>query len=79
MKGAASQPKGNNNQPGDLPAGIGQPATRALHGAGYTRLQQLTKVSEKDILQLHGVGPKAIRILKETLQEKGLTFAEPKK
>lgn len=60
----------------DFPKAIGQPATRGLLGAGYTRLEQLTKVSETDIKNLHGVGPKAIGILRATLAEKGLSFAD---
>ncbi len=60
-----------------LPAGIGRPATRALTLAGYTRLEQLTQVSEKELLKLHGVGPKAVRILRETLSEQGLAFRAP--
>lgn len=59
----------------DFPRGIGNPATNALVAAGYTRLAQLTKVSEAEILALHGVGPKAIRVLREVLAERGLSFA----
>jgi uncharacterized protein YdhG (YjbR/CyaY superfamily) len=71
----------NNN---DFPK-IGAPATRALEAAGYSRLEQLTKVTEADLGQLHGMGPKALGILRETLKEKGLSFkassenATPKK
>lgn len=64
-------------QPGsdsDLPRAIGQPATRALIGAGYNRLGHLARVKEADLLSLHGVGPKAIRILREALAERGLSF-----
>jgi hypothetical protein len=57
-----------------LPRGIGAPATRALHAAGYTRLGQLTGVRERTLGQLHGVGPKALRILRQTLEERGLAF-----
>jgi uncharacterized protein YdhG (YjbR/CyaY superfamily) len=53
---------------------IGAPATRALEAAGYTRLEQLTKVSEAELGQLHGMGPKALGILREALKEKGLSF-----
>lgn len=60
-----------------LPA-ISAPATRALLGAGYTRLAQLTKVTEEELLALHGVGPKAIRILREALAEEGKRFASTK-
>ena len=60
----------------DLPKGIGAPATRALVGAGYTKLSQLAGVRESDLAALHGVGPKAIRILQAALDdagERGLT------
>ena len=46
---------------------IGAPALRALYGAGYTRLEQLTQVSEAELGKLHGMGPKALSILKEAL------------
>jgi len=51
------------------------PASRALTAAGYTRLSQLTQVSEAELRSLHGMGPKAIRILREALAEQGLSFA----
>jgi predicted flap endonuclease-1-like 5' DNA nuclease len=60
---------------GALPRGIGAPATRALTAAGYTRLDQLTAASEAELLRLHGVGPRAIRLLREALAERGLAFA----
>jgi len=53
---------------------IGAPATRALEAAGYSRLEQLTRITEAELGQLHGMGPKALVILRETLQEKGLSF-----
>lgn len=59
-----------------FPAGIGKPASRALEAAGYTSLEQLTQVSEKELLKLHGMGPKALRVLREALAERGLTFAD---
>ena len=46
------------------PAGVPKPAQRALAGAGYTQLEQLSKVRESDLLKLHGMGPKAIAALK---------------
>lgn len=51
-----------------------QPALRALNNAGYTKLEQLTNVSEKELAKLHGMGPKALGILKEALKAKGLAF-----
>ena len=71
-----------DNQPhqheSDLPAKLAKPARRALIGAGYTRLEQLTKVSEADLKQLHGMGPKAISQLRDALGVLGLSFLETK-
>lgn len=61
----------------DLPVGIGRPATRAFALAGYTRLEHFTTVCEADLLRLHGVGPKALRVLRNALAERGLAFAPP--
>ena len=59
----------------DLPPKIGSPAQRALAAAGITHLEQLSQISEPELLNLHGVGPKAVRILGEALAGKGLAFA----
>jgi DNA-directed RNA polymerase alpha subunit len=61
----------------DLPK-LASPAQRALAGAGITRLDQLTKMTETELLQLHGIGPNAITTLRLALQEKGLTFKTDK-
>lgn len=58
----------------DLP-NIGKVARRELAIAGYTRLEQLTRVSEADLAGLHGVGPKALSILRVALAERGWAFA----
>ncbi len=55
---------------------IGSPATRALEAAGYTHLKQLTKVTEAELAQLHGMGPKALGILREALKAEGLSFKQ---
>ena len=59
----------------DLPK-IGAPATRALEAAGYTTLKQLTRVTEAEIAQLHGMGPKALGILREALKADVLSFKQ---
>jgi hypothetical protein len=59
----------------DLPK-LGAPARRALIGAGYTRLEDLTKAKESEILRLHGMGPKAMRVLRDALNERGLSFGD---
>jgi hypothetical protein len=60
-----------------FPAGLSNPALRAFRDAGYTRLEQFARVTEADLLRLHGVGPKAIRILRSALAARGLSFADP--
>ncbi len=55
------------------------PAHRALANAGYTRLEQLTQVSEAEILNLHGIGPKAFKELKAAMEKHGLSFAPGQK
>ncbi len=59
-----------------FPRGIGRPALKALHAAGYTRLEQIAAVSEDDLLALHGVGSKAIAVLRTELHARGLSFAD---
>ena len=59
----------------DWPAGLAAPARRALAAAGYSRLEQLTELTEAEFRQLHGIGPKAIEQLRLALAAKGLTFS----
>lgn len=63
---------------GDLPAGLSQPALRALAGAGCTQLDQVAQLSESEIKRLHGIGPKAIVLLRQSLAARGLSFAPEK-
>lgn len=57
----------------DLP-NIGNPARRALAAEGITRLDQLPAYTAKQLGALHGVGPKAIRILTEALAARGAAW-----
>jgi len=50
------------------------PARRALENNGIKTLQQLSKFTETDILQLHGMGKSSIPKLKKALTETGLRF-----
>jgi predicted flap endonuclease-1-like 5' DNA nuclease len=55
-------------QIGDLPP-IGRPANSALLEAGITSLAQVAARSRRELLAMHGVGPKAVRILEGALVE----------
>ena len=57
-----------------LPRGIGAPATRALTAAGYTDHRQLAGVPKPELERLHGVGPRALRIIQEELENQGLSL-----
>jgi hypothetical protein len=61
----------------DFPKGLAQPAIRALIGAGYMRLDQLIAVKEADLLKLHGMGPRAIGLIRSALADRGQSFADP--
>lgn len=59
----------------DFPSGLAAPARRALAEAGYTQLAELTKMTEAELGQLHGVGPKTVLILQSAMHRHGLSFA----
>lgn len=61
-----------------FPAGLAQPALRALAGAGYDHLEQLASVPEEDVQRLHGIGRNALDQLRAALASIGLSFAEEK-
>ena len=63
-------------QESNLPPGLSRPARRALTNAGYRTLEQLARVSETEIEDLHGVGSKALQQLRHTLVANGLSFAD---
>jgi hypothetical protein len=42
-----------------------------LIAAGYTELGQLANVPAAELKKLHGVGPKALRLLQEALAQQG--------
>jgi len=70
--------KQSNEQESDLPIELANPARRALIAAGYWRLEQFAKVSEAEVKQLHGIGPKAFDQLRHAVAAHGLSFATGK-
>ena len=59
----------------ELPHAIGKVARRELALNRFTDLESLTVVSAAELLAVHGVGPKAVRILEAELAAQGLSFA----
>ena len=56
----------------DLPAGLSQPAQRALRHAGLTTLDEVSRWTTAELSRLHGIGPRAIATLNHALIQRGL-------
>lgn len=50
-----------------FPAGLSGPALRALANAGIRSMTQLAEYTADDIAAMHGMGPKAVRLLEQEL------------
>jgi len=57
-----------------MPKDVGAPAARALTAAGYSHLAQLDGVPADGLAQLHGVGPRALKVLQEVLEQHGMSL-----
>ena len=55
---------------------ISAPAQRALASARITNLKQLSKFTEVEVAQLHGMGPNALGKLREALKVNRLSFKQ---
>lgn len=53
---------------------IGKVARRELALHGYRAYEDLARTTTRTLLAIHGVGPKAIRILEEELAARSLAF-----
>lgn len=58
-------------------SGLSAPAQRALQNNGIKSLTQLAQYTEKEVLQLHGIGPSSIPKLKQLLKNQKLSFKAP--
>ena len=47
-----------------------------MNKINVTTLEQVAQLDEHNLAKLHGMGPKAIGILKEALLEQGLAFSQ---
>jgi len=53
---------------------VSAPARRALESISVSTFKQLSTFTESEIKNLHGMGPSAIKTLKQALKEQGFTF-----
>ena len=58
----------------DLPTSVGRPALRAPAAAGVGHLDDLASLGEDDLLRMHGVGPRAVSLLRQALTGAGLSL-----
>jgi hypothetical protein len=65
----AKKPAATHPNADAFPPGIGGPALRALANAGIRSMGDLARRSEAELSALHGMGPKALGILKSALAE----------
>lgn len=64
----------NKTTESEFMAALAAPARRALENAGIKTLKQLARLSEKELLALHGMGPNAVTKLKAVLAANGMQF-----
>ena len=57
---------------------LSAPARRALEAKSILLIEQLACYTEKEILQLHGIGLSSLPILKKALADAGLSFKKQK-
>ena len=70
--------KSKTESPDDPFAGLSAPAKRALANSGIKTLEQLSKYSKEQVLQLHGMGPSSLPKLEKALLSHGLSFSKSK-
>lgn len=51
---------------------LSNPARRALEYEGILSVESLSKLSEKELLSIHGIGPKSLPIVFAYLEGEGL-------
>ncbi|GAB3911566.1 helix-hairpin-helix domain-containing protein [Mucilaginibacter boryungensis] len=55
-------------------ARFSKPAQRALDNAGIEKLEDLSRLTEKEFKALHGMGPATTKPLMAQMEEAGLKF-----
>lgn len=68
--------KNEKAKPSDFPAGLAAPALRALAAAKVKTLAQLARRTESEVSGWHGMGPKAMSLLKAAMRERKMAFSK---
>ena len=74
-EGAVTPKKAQNA--GDFLSQLAAPARRALEREGITTPRKLSQWTEREVRQLHGMGPSTLPKLRAALKQAGLKFKEP--
>lgn len=54
--------------------GLSAPASRALLNANLTKIEHLKRITEKQLLSLHGMGPSSLPIIKKAMKKCKVNF-----
>jgi DNA-directed RNA polymerase alpha subunit len=54
--------------------GLSAPARRALINAKLTKIEHLKKLTEKQLMSLHGMGPSSLPIIKKAMKKYKINF-----
>ena len=57
-----------------FPPGMSGPSLRALSAAGVRSMADVARWTKADLAKLHGMGPKALALLEQALEESGSAF-----
>jgi hypothetical protein len=54
--------------------GLSAPARRALINAKLTKIEHLKKITEMQLMSLHGIGPSSLPIIKKAMKKYKVSF-----
>jgi DNA-directed RNA polymerase alpha subunit len=54
--------------------GLSAPARRALVNAKLTKIEHLKKLTEKQLMSLHGMGPRSLPLIKKAMKKYKVNF-----
>jgi len=54
--------------------GLSAPARRALVNAKLTKIEHLKKLTEKQLMSLHGMGPSSLPLIKKAMKKYKVNF-----